>query len=90
MNESIELYIRFGVYESPEDLRIHLAKYTCSKNYSNDTTDLIIEALAKVYEAQVIHVDKIGNIQKITLEWISQTSSILSKLDNITTCWNRL
>ena len=59
MNESIELYIRFGVYESPEDLRIELAKYTCSKNYSNDTTDLIIEALAKVYEAQVIHVDKI-------------------------------
>ena len=59
MNESIELYIRLGVYESPEDLRIQLAKYTCSKNYSNDTTDLIIEALAKVYEAQVIQVDKI-------------------------------
>ena len=31
-----------------------------SKNYSNDTADLIIEALAKVYEARVfIHVDKI-------------------------------
>ena len=49
MNKKIELYIRFGVYESPEDLRIELAKYTFSKNYSNDTADLIIEALAKVY-----------------------------------------
>ena len=59
MNENIELYIKFGVYESPEDLRIELAKYTFSKNYSNDTADLIIEALAKVYEAQVfIHVHK--------------------------------
>ena len=60
INENIELYIRLGVYESPEDLRIELAKYTFSKNYSNDTVDLIIEALAKVYEARVfIHVDKI-------------------------------
>ena len=60
MNENIELYIKFGVYESPEDLRIELAKYTFSKNYSNDTADLIIEALAKVYKAQVfIHEDKI-------------------------------
>ena len=48
------------MYESPEDLRIELAKYTFSKNYSSDTVDLIIEALAKVYEARVfIHVDKI-------------------------------
>ena len=37
MNESIELCIKFGVYESPEDLRIELLKYTFSKNYSNDT-----------------------------------------------------
>ena len=60
INENIELYKRFGVYESPEDLRIELAKYTFSKNYSNDTAYLIIEALAKVYEARVfIHVDKI-------------------------------
>ena len=51
MNENIELYIRFGVYASPEDLQIELAKYSFSKNYSNDTADLIIEALAKVYEA---------------------------------------
>ena len=59
MNENIELYLRFGVYESPGDLRIELANYTFSENYSNDTADLIIEALAKVYEAQVfIHVDK--------------------------------
>ena len=48
------------MYESPEDLRIELVKYTFSKNYSNDTAELIIEALAKVYEAWVfIHVDKI-------------------------------
>ena len=60
MNENIELYISFGTYESPEDLRIELAKYTFSKNYSSDTADLIIEALTKVYEAQVfIHLDKI-------------------------------
>ena len=60
MNGNIKLYMRFGVYESPEDLRIELAKYTFNKNYSNDTADLIIEALAKVYEARVfIHVDKI-------------------------------
>ena len=60
MNENIELYIRFGVYESPEDLRIELAKYTFSKTYSNDTVNLILEAPAKVYEARVfIHVDKI-------------------------------
>ena len=60
MSENIELYIRFGVYESPEDLRIELAKYTFSKNYSNDTADVIIKALAKVYEARVfIHLDKI-------------------------------
>ena len=60
MNANIELYIRFGAHESLEDLRIELAKYTCSKNYPNDTADLFIEALAKVYEARVcIHVDKI-------------------------------
>ena len=60
MNQNIELYIRLGVYEAPEDLRIELAKYTFSKNYSNDTADQIIEALAKVYEARVfIYVDKI-------------------------------
>ena len=60
MNENIELYLRFGVYESPGDLRIELANYTFSENYSNDTADLIIEALAKVYKAQVfIHEDKI-------------------------------
>ena len=48
------------MYELPEDLRIELAKYTISKNYSTDTTDLIIEAPAKVYEAEVfIDVDKI-------------------------------
>ena len=58
MNENIELYIRFKVHESPEDLRIELVKYTFSKNYSSDTADLIIEALAKVYEARVfIHMD---------------------------------
>ena len=51
MNENIELYVRFGLYESPEDLRIELVKYTFSKNYSNDTAELIIEALAKIYEA---------------------------------------
>ena len=60
MNENIELYIRFEVYESPEYQRIELAKYTFSKNYYNDTANLIIEALAKVYEARVfIHMDKI-------------------------------
>ena len=58
MNENIELYIGFKVHESPEDLRIELVKYTFSKNYSNDTADLIIEGLAKVYEARVfIHMD---------------------------------
>ena len=31
LNENIELNIRFGVYESPEDLRTELAKYTFSK-----------------------------------------------------------
>ena len=51
MNENIKLYVRFGLYESPEDLRIELVKYTFSKNYSNDTAELIIEALAKIYEA---------------------------------------
>ena len=50
MNENIELYIRFGVYESPGDLRIKLPNYTFSKNYSSDTADLIIEALAKVIQ----------------------------------------
>ena len=60
MNKNIELHLRFGVYGSPKDLRIELAKYTFSKNYSSDTADLIIEALAKVCEARVfIHVDKI-------------------------------
>ena len=60
MNENFELYIRFGVYESPEDSRIEVAKYTFSKNYSNDTADVAIEALAKVYKARVfIHEDKI-------------------------------
>ena len=34
--------------------------YTFSKNYFNDTTDLITEALAMAYEAWVfIHLDKI-------------------------------
>ena len=48
------------MHESPEDLRIELVKYIFSKNYSSDTANLIIEALAKVYEARVsIHVDKI-------------------------------
>ena len=51
MKENIELLIKFEVYESPEDLRIELAKYTFSENYYNDTADLIIETLAKVYEA---------------------------------------
>ena len=32
---------------------------------------------------------KYNNIQKIVLQWIFQASLILSKLDNITTCWNR-
>ena len=60
MKENIELVIKFEVYESPEDLRIELAKYTFSENYYNDTADLIIEALAKVYEARVfIYMDKI-------------------------------
>ena len=60
MNENMELYIRFGVYESPEDLRIELAKYTFSKNYSKDAANQIIESLAKVSEPRVfIHVDKI-------------------------------
>ena len=60
MNKNIKLYIWFGVYKSLEDLQIELAKYIFSKNYSNGTADLIIEALAKVYEARVfIHMDKI-------------------------------
>ena len=80
MNENFELYIRFGVYESPEDSRIELAKYTFSKNYSNDTADLAIKL-----ECSSMWI-KYSNIHKITLEWISQTSSILSKLDSITTC----
>ena len=33
MNEKINLYIRFWMYKSPEDLRIDLAKYPFSKNY---------------------------------------------------------
>ena len=87
MNENIELYIRFGVYESPENFRIELAKYTFSKNYSNDSADLIIEALAKVCEARVfIHVDKIQQHPENNVGVDSQTSSILSKLNNITTC----
>ena len=60
MNWNIELYIRFEVYESPEGLQIELVKYTFSENCYNDTAELIIEALAKVFEAQVfIHMDKI-------------------------------
>ena len=48
------------MYESPEGGKIELAKYTFSKNYYNDTANLIIEALPKAYEARVfIHVDKI-------------------------------
>ena len=78
MNENIELYIKFGVYESPEDLRIELAKYTFSKNYSNDTADQIIEALAKVYEARVfIYVDKIQQRPENNVGVVSQTLSIL-------------
>ena len=81
----------FGVYEAPEDLRIELAKYTFSKNYSNDTADQIIEALAKVYEARVfIYVDKIQQRPENNVGVVSQTLSILWKLDSITTCWNRL
>ena len=30
-----------------------------------------------------------NNIQKIVLQWIFQASFILSKLDKITTCWNK-
>ena len=78
MNQNIELYIRFGVYEAPEDLRIELAKYTFSKNYSNDTADQIIEALAKVYEARVfIYVDKIQQRPENNVGVVSQTLSIL-------------
>ena len=86
MNKNIKLYTRFGVYESPEDLRIELAKYVLIKNYFNDTTDLIIEALTKFMKLECLFMwIKYSNIQKITLEWIFQTSFILSKLDNITT-----
>ena len=85
MNEDIELYIRFGVYESPENFRIELAKYTFSKTIP--MTLPIIEALAKVCEARVfIHVDKIQQHPENNVGVDSQTSSILSKLNNITTC----
>ena len=58
-NVATEL-VPFGVYESPENLRFELAKCTFSKINSNDTVDLIIEALAKAYEAGVcIRVDEI-------------------------------
>ena len=87
MSENIELYIRFGVYESPEDLRIELAKYTFSKNYSNDTADLIIEALANVYEARVfIHVDKIQQHPQNNVGGDFPNITHSSKLDSITTC----
>ena len=58
MNQNIGLCIWFRVYESPEDSRIELQRQIFNKNYSNGTSDLIIEARA--YEAQVlIHVDEI-------------------------------
>ena len=43
MSENIEIYTYLGVYESLEDLRIELEKYTFSKNYSNYTAKLIIK-----------------------------------------------
>ena len=51
MKKNIRLYIWFGVYELPEDLRIELTKCNFSKNYFNETVNLIMEALAKAYEA---------------------------------------
>ena len=43
INGNMELYIRFGVYESLEDFRIELEKYIFSKKYSNDTADLTLK-----------------------------------------------
>ena len=81
----------FGLYESPEGGKIELAKYTFSKNYYNDTANLIIEALPKAYEARVfIHVDKIQQHPENNVGVHFPNISILSKLDNITTCWNWL
>ena len=69
MNENIELCIRFEVYESPVELRIELAKYTFSKNFSIDIADLIIWLRFMKLEYLVMWI-KYSNNQKITLEWI--------------------
>ena len=48
------------MYDLPEDLRIELTKCNFSKNYFNDTVNLIMEALAKAYKAGMfIHVNGI-------------------------------
>ena len=75
MNENIELYIRFEVYESPEDLRIELAKYTTfSKNYSNDISNVGVNfpniiCLIKTEQhydllKQIIDVDDVQSMMK--------------------------
>ena len=93
MNGNIETYIRFGVYKLSEDLRFVLVKNTFSliRTIPMKPPTWSLELWQRIVKLECLFVwIKYSNIQKITLEWIFQTSSILAKLGNSKTCWSRL
>ena len=41
--------MKFGEYENSEQLLQYLPQYIFDKNYDDDTVDLVLEALSKIY-----------------------------------------
>ena len=54
INDNVYTYIEFGSYNSANELRKELSKYACEKSYDNDTADLVVEALSRVFEYKVL------------------------------------
>ena len=46
ISNSFHIYMEFGTYSSPEELRSVLSKYIFDKSYESDTADLVFEAQA--------------------------------------------
>ena len=49
-SNSSHIYMAFGTYSSPNELRSELSNYNFDKSYEFDTADLAFEALSRIYK----------------------------------------
>ena len=76
ISNSSHMYMEFGTYASPDELRSELSKYIFDKSYEFGKADLVFDALSRIYKClvfiQASPTDHVGETFTITIHLLHQ------------------